>query len=96
MLYEQYESVADEGTVEEVFGGCDIILVSCFTAAALHIIKVEKCLFFFFQNIKYLRQIKYTFFGETCFPIFSTSWFSFLYVNYYRYEDFQHEAVASQ
>lgn len=70
MLYEQYESVADEGTVEEVFGGCDIILVSCFTAAALHIIKVEKCLFFFFQNIKYLRQIKDTFFWWNLFSYF--------------------------
>lgn len=62
MLYEQYESVADEGTVEEVFGCCGITLVSCFTAAALHMIKVEKCLFFFFQNIKYLRQIEDTLF----------------------------------
>lgn len=46
MLYEQYESVADEGTVEEVFGCCGITLVSCFTAAALHMVKVEKCFSF--------------------------------------------------
>lgn len=34
--------------VKDLLRSSDIILVSCFTIACLDIIKVEKCLFFFF------------------------------------------------
>lgn len=43
---------------KELVGSSDITLVSCFTTACLDIIKVEKSLFFFFQNIKCLTEVE--------------------------------------